>query len=343
MAPLIALALAASLAGAAEPAPKAIRVVTFNAAGIPFVHPGIWRRTQEAGKALAALGADLVGLQETWRNVDATEIAKGSGLAYSARVPRLYAFRSGLTILSRWPVLSVEETAFSSVRPSLRHFTEGEFVPSKGFLRAVIATPWGELDAYAAHTLADYPEAQYHLLRLTELFEFAEAIRARSKDRPFVILADLNAGQGNAEYDAFLDLLGLHDACEEKGKELCPDAEHEPRIDHILLAAPVARGRTVLDAPISGTNPPLRLSDHFGFAADLPRSVMTSRAKPDAKKRAAALKLIEEKVGAAMARLEERKRAHSWIPFYGAFLAARYERQLARFSAIRERAVSARP
>ena len=279
MASLSVLLLVASLARAADAPLKTIRVVTFNAAGIPLVHRGIYRRTEEAGKALAALGADIVGLQETWRNVDAEAIERGAGLPYKARVPRLYAFRTGLTILSRWPILTVEETAFSSVRPSLRHVTEGEFMASKGFLRAVVATPWGELDVYAAHTLADYTEVQYHLLRLTELYELSETILDRSKGRPFVILGDLNSGRGDREYDAFLNLLGLSDACEAGGQELCPDADHAPRIDHILLPGPVARGRKVLDAPIAGTE--LHLSDHPGFAADLPRAVMALRAKPD--------------------------------------------------------------
>lgn len=339
MAAVGVLLLAASLARAADAPPNAIRVVTFNAAGIPLVHPGIGRRTEEAGKALAALGADIVGLQETWRNADAATIEKGSGLPYKARVPRLYAFRTGLTILSRWPILSVEETAFSSVRPSLRHITEGEFMASKGFLRAVVATPWGELDVYAAHTLADYSEAQYHLLRLTELFELAETIREKSKGRPFVILGDLNSGRGDREYDAFVDLLGLSDACEKDGKDQCPDPDHSPRIDHILLAAPVARGRKVLDASIAGTE--LRLSDHPGFAADLPRAVMALRARPDPSRRAVALRQVADEVTATIARLEAHKEKTRWIPLYGAFLSARYDRQAARLSVIRERAASA--
>ena len=290
MAPLIAAVLFAASLQAAEMPPKTIRVVTFNAAGIPFVHPGIWRRMPAAGAALAAEGADIVALQETWRNVDAERIAATSGLPYSARVPRLYAFRTGLTILSRWPILSREETFFSSVRPSLRHVTQGEVVPTKGFLRAVVATPWGELDVYAAHTLADYPKVQYHLLRLTELFELSEAILERSKGRPFVILGDLNAGHGAMEYDLFLDLLGLRDLCAENGKEQCSDPSHDPRIDHILVPGPLAaRGRKILD----GVEP--RLSDHAGFAADIPRLIMASRAKPDPAKRAAALSFTDHR------------------------------------------------
>ena len=342
MATLIAVLLAASLAEAAEPPRTSIRVVTFNAAGIPLIHPRIGRRMPAAGAALAEAGADIVALQETWRNLDAAALAAASGLPHAARVPRLFAFRTGLTILSRWPILSKEESFFSSVRPSLRHVTQGETVPSKGFLRAVVATPWGELDVYAAHTLADYPEVRYHLLRLTELYELSEAILDRSRNRPFVVLGDLNAGRGDREYDLFLDLVGLRDVCEDAGRELCPDPRHSPRIDHVLVPASVpARGRTILDAPLAGVEPPLRFSDHDGFAADLPRALMSARARPDPVKRAAALRAVETTLSAAVERLAARKRRGAWIPLYGAFLSARYERQIVRLSAIRERALSA--
>ena len=209
MAPLIAALLAATLAGASEP--KAIRVLTFNAAGIPLVHPRLAERLRGAGKAIADGGYDVVGLQELWFDADSAALEAAAGLPHAARFERTIGFRTGLTILSRWPVLFEEERAFGALRPSLRHPFEGETVPGKGFLLARLATPWGELDAYAAHTLADYPEAKYGLLRLTELFELAEGVRELSKGRPFVILGDLNSGHGDAEYDLFTDLLGLSD------------------------------------------------------------------------------------------------------------------------------------
>jgi endonuclease/exonuclease/phosphatase family metal-dependent hydrolase len=318
----------------------AIRVLTFNAAGIPLVHPGVARRMRDAGRAIADGGYDIAGLQELWFDRDSAALARASGLAHAARTPRSAAFGTGLTILSRWPVTLTEERAFTAVRPSLRHPLEGEAAAGKGFLLARIATPWGELDAYAAHTLADYDEARYHLLRLTELFELAEFARERSRGRPFVILGDLNSGHGDREYDLFLDLLGLRDLCAPSGRELCADERRPKRIDHILTPGGSALGRRTLDANMESLD--LRLSDHVGFAADLPPAFMALRAKPDPKRRAAALLAVEEAMRGAMARLSERKRARAWIPFYGAFLSARYERQAARFAAIGERARSAR-
>jgi endonuclease/exonuclease/phosphatase family metal-dependent hydrolase len=298
------------------------------------VHPDVARRMKGAGRAIAEGGFDIAGLQELWFDRDSAALAGASGLSHAARTPRSVAFGTGLTILSRWPITLTEERAFTAIRPSLRHPLEGEAAAAKGFLLARVATPWGDLDAYAAHTLADYDEARYPLLRLTELFELAEFVRERSAGRPFVILGDLNSGHGDREYDLFLDLLGLRDLCAPAGAELCGDPRHAKRIDHVLVRGALeARARRVLDDS---------LSDHSGYAADLPRALMSTRAEAGSKRRTAALLAVEEAMSGAMDRLTERKRASAWIPFYGAFLAARYDRQAARFAAIRERALSAR-
>lgn len=334
MAPLIGLLLAASLAGAAETPPKTIKVLTFNAAGIPLVHPRLAKRLVGAGKAISDGGYDIAGLQELWRDKDSDSLAAASGLPHAARFHRRVAFRTGLTILSRWPIVRSEERAFTTVRPSLRHLFQGETVPAKGFLFARVATPWGELDVYDAHTLADYRETKYRMLRLTELFELAEGVRELSKDHPFVILGDLNSGRGDDEFGLFLDLLGLDDPCAPDGLERCGDARRPKRIDHILVAGRLdAAAARVFDDS---------LSDHSGFAVGLPRALMSLRAEPDSKRRAAALLAVEAETGDAIERLEGEGRSAAWIPLYGAFVSARYARQASRLKAIRERAASAR-
>lgn len=334
MAPLIGLLLAASLAGAAEPPPTTITVLTFNAAGIPLVHPRLGQRLLGSGKAIADGGFDIAGLQELWRDKDSGALAAASGLPHAVRFHRRLAFRTGLTILSRWPIVRSEERAFTAVRPSLRHLAQGEAVAGKGFLFARIGTPWGELDVYDAHTLADYRETKYRMLRLTELFELAEGVLELSAGRPFVILGDLNSGHGDREYDLFLDLLGLTDPCAPAGLEDCGDPRRPKRIDHALVPGRLeARATRVFDDS---------LSDHSGFSADLPRTLMSLRAKPDSMRRAAALRAVEDEASAAVERLEAEGRKRSWIPLYGAFVSARYARQAARLRAIRERAASAR-
>ncbi|MCR4294429.1 MAG: hypothetical protein NUW21_02770, partial [Elusimicrobia bacterium] len=94
-----------------------------------------------------------------------------------------------------------------------------------------------------------------------------------------------------------------------------------------------ATGRLALDEA---------LSDHPGVAAELPPALLSLRAKPGAKRRAAALLAVEEALSGAVERLARKKRDAAWIPLYGAFLAARYDRQAARLAALRERASTAR-
>ena len=334
MAPLIVLLLAASLARAAETPPKTIKVLTFNAAGIPLVHPRLAKRLHGSGRAIADGGSDIAGLQELWRDKDSAALAAASGLPHAARFRRRVAFRTGLTILSRWPIVLTEERAFTAVRPSLRHLAQGEAVAGKGFLLARVATPWGELDVYDAHTLAAYGETKYRMLRLTELFELAEGVLELSGARPFVILGDLNSGHGDREYDLFLDLLGLSDPCAPEGTEVCGDPRRPKRIDHVLVPGPLeAKASRVFDDS---------LSDHSGFSAVLPRALMALRARPDPTRRLEALRAVEQEASAAIERLEAAGRGAAWIPLYGAFVSARYARQAGRLRAIRERAASAR-
>lgn len=286
-----------------------------------------------AGRAVAKAGYDVVGLQELWFDRDSAAFAAAAGMPHAARVSRRYGFRSGLTILSRWPIIKSEGRAFSTVRPSLRHFFQGETIPSKGFLFARVSTPWGELDVYDAHTLADYRETKYRLLRMTELFELAQSVSELSTGRPFLILGDLNSGHGDRDFDVFLDLLGLHDPCAPAGPELCGDPAREKRIDHVLLPGSIAsKAERVLEGQ----------SDHNGFAAELPRGLMALRAKPDPKRREAALRAVEEAAARGIERLENERDRAGWIPLYGAFLSARYARQTGRLKAIMERASSAR-
>lgn len=315
----------------AAAAALALKALTFNAAGIPLVHERVSERVVEAARRVKAEGYDLVGLQELWFDGDAAAFQREAGLEGSARAGGPW-FGSGLMVLSRWPVVATAHAAFSAVRPSLRHPLEGEALADKGWLMARVATPKGELDVYSAHTVADYPEAHNRFIRLTELYELSEAIREHSAGRAFVVLGDLNSGRGDPEFDAFMDLLGLADACEPRGREACADPDRTRRIDHILTASPLAAKGTLV---LAGEP---RLSDHFGFAADLGTAVFSQRLKPDPKRRAAALAAVADACDGAIKRLFEQTMKEAWVPLVGAGLSARYALQIRRLEAIRERA-----
>jgi len=339
----LAAALLLCAASASAKTPARLRVLTFNAAGIPLVHPRIRQRVAAMGRAFARDEYDIIGLQEVWLQSDSERLAQGSGLPYKARTDAAaLTVGTGLTILSRWPILAVKEREFSALRPSLRNLPQGEPLAHKGFMMARVKTPWGELDVYDAHTISDYPSSQYEALRLTQLYDLAEGVLELSSGRPFVILGDLNTGPGKRDYELFMALTGVRDLCRGGGRELCGDPKRPWRIDNIFvppgrLNAPARR---VLDRPIEGLLPPLNYSDHSGFAADVSPALLSMRAHPNNVRRTAALRTVSETMTRMIGRLNERKRA--WIPLYGAYLAARYDRQIAVLAAFRERAISAR-
>jgi endonuclease/exonuclease/phosphatase family metal-dependent hydrolase len=313
---------------AAEPA--RVRVLTMNAAALPLVHARVGERMDGIGAAIAADAYDVVGLQELWLDRHFTRLAKRAALPHAVRSRRF----SGLAILSRWPVSGTEELAFSALRPSWLAVSNGEPAASKGALRAVVATPWGPLDVYSAHAIANYGRPDYEALRLTELFELAEFVLERSKGRAYVVLADLNAGHGKADYDVFAGLLGARDACRDGEKELCGDERRGgKRIDFVLYSG--------------GPRPPARavladLSDHNGYAADLGTANLKPAAPPDPKRRKAALEALEARLSRMIERLNALALKRSWIPVYGSVAAARYARQAAILAGLRERAATAR-
>ncbi len=309
MASLIALLLAASVQAAT------VRVLTMNVAALPLVHANVGSRIDGIGAEIAAGGYDVVGLQELWLDRHANRLAKAAALPHVVRSRRF----SGLSILSRWPVSETEELTFSALRPSWLAIGNGEPAAAKGVLRAVVATPLGPLDVYAAHAIANYGAPDYESLRLTELFELAEFVLARSKGRAYVVLADLNTGRGKPDFEVFMDLLGARDAG--------PAAER--KIDFVLYSGgPEPDARAVLEG----------LSDHKGYAADL----APAAAAPDRKRREAALAAFDARVSRMIERLNAAAAKVSWIPLWGSLAARRYERQAAILTGLRERAASAK-
>lgn len=326
-------------------AAAALHVLTLNAAGIPFVHPGLGARLSAIGEHIRASAYDVVALQELWRDKDAARLADAAGLPYRARVDGGLRVGTGLSILSRYPIETTREARFTC-SPSLFRLMEGEALASKGVLMARIKTPRGSLDVYDLHLVADYPDSRYFTIRLTQAFEAAQAVERWSKDRAFIVLGDLNASPTDPEYRAFVDLLGLDDAClGGHGDDSCgaTNDEDKKRLDQVFVPqglARAARARSVLAEPIPGTN--LRYSDHEGVAADLSPAVLGRRLDFDRRRRLDALMHIEAAIGRMQGELGCRRAARSWIPVYGLVIDWRYERQIQRLEAVRARVETAR-
>jgi endonuclease/exonuclease/phosphatase family metal-dependent hydrolase len=323
---------------------RLLKALTFNAAGIPIVHSYWNERRASIGEKLREGQYDLVVLQETWFDKDALALAESAGLTYYTRYERNISFGTGLTILSRYPIIEKHQRPFTC-RPSALRWMSGESVANKGILMVRVQTPQGPLDVYTAHLTAQYPEAKYRTLRWSQIYELSEMVMEFSAGRPFLIMGDLNTAPEEPGYKLLIDLLGLEDACMDKGKDVCgvTVAEDNARIDHIL--GPRGPGRfgaahTAFSGNLPGTK--IAYSDHLALEDEIDSRIMSRRLNPDSKARGAALQTIESSIDRMTAAMVARLLARSWIPVYGVLLVTRYEHQIAQLAEIGARAESAR-
>ncbi len=325
-------------------AERLLKALTFNAAGIPIIHPHWNERRAAIGEKLREGGYDLVVLQETWLDKDALALAEGAGLPYYTRYQRSISVGTGLTILSRYPILEKHERPFTC-RPSALRWMSGESVANKGVLMVRIETPKGPLDVYTAHLTAQYPQAKYTTLRWTQFYELSEMVEEFSAGRPFLIMGDLNTAPDEPGYRLLVDLLGLEDACMQKGKDLCgiTVADDGQRIDYIMGPRGPGRfglARTALSGSLPGTS--IEYSDHLALEDEIDDRLMSRRLAPDPKARAAALQSLESGISAMTEAMLVRLKARSWLPVYGFLILTRYEHQIAQLADIAARAESAR-
>lgn len=298
----------------------AMQVMTFNAAGIPFIHPRWRQRRQAIAQALRQSPYDLIALQEVWGRSDAGRLAQASGRPYWARVPSGLFGGNGLLILSRFPVIETRHKDFSCAPSSLSQLRYGEFIARKGALAARVKTPQGEIDVYDTHFVSDYPQANHSSWRQSQIFEFFEMVENFSRDKPVLILADLNVGPQDEDYRLLRDLLGLEDSCLRKGLEICGisnDAAGK-RIDHILVpdGAPMSfHPRLDLTQPIAGLGIPY--SDHKAVAAELGPAILTRHLRPDVRRQTRALEIMQTSLRLLKKSVISQANGRKWIPLYG--------------------------
>jgi endonuclease/exonuclease/phosphatase family metal-dependent hydrolase len=160
-------------------------------------------RFAEIGRQLAQSPYDVVALQELWDSPSA-EILKHARFPFMAPkcfTPGLLG-KSGLAIISRHPIVSVEERPFSN-RVGVERFVR------KGMLRALI-----ELEdqqrcyVYTAHALSPPEPATRQLLseeracrvRIRQFDELAAFMRSGDPTIPTIVLGDFNCQSGDKDY-----------------------------------------------------------------------------------------------------------------------------------------------
>jgi endonuclease/exonuclease/phosphatase family metal-dependent hydrolase len=259
-----------------------VRVLTWNL----WWRFGPWERRRPAIAAtLAALGPDVVALQEVWGEPGGTnfaaELAEGLGFdsAYAARL-ELDGVQFGNAVLSRWPITSSTPTPL----PAPPEADEQRLV-----LRADVDGPRGPLQVFSTHLNWRF---DHSAVRQQQVRAIAEVVAgARPRTYPPVLCGDFNAVPDSDEIRMLtgraagpVEGLVFHDAWEaaddggpghtwsNANPYAVLDLEPDRRIDYVLVGWPKAGGaghvtscEVVGTSPVDGVVP----SDHYGVLAEL--------------------------------------------------------------------------
>jgi endonuclease/exonuclease/phosphatase family metal-dependent hydrolase len=289
-----AVALVAALwsSAAAAETPVVVRVVSFNA-----LHGGPWsgftgdghrleRRLELVAESLAALRPDVVALQEAsvsrrLGNVPArlaerlglhhvyapaTSHVFGDGLL-SRLVVGALGFHEGPAILSRFPITAWDVHAL----PRCERYLDPRIV-----IRARLATQWGVLDVFSAHTSRDPCQVR----------RVAEIVGQHRNGIPSLLMGDFNNVETSAAIRALTDDAGFIDSYRHanpgaRGVTVWqrvdgPFATASRRVDYVFLVpglhltGRVRASRVILDTPqqlADGTT--LWPSDHYGVLTEV--------------------------------------------------------------------------
>ncbi len=225
-----------------------LTIITMNCLGLPVPVPGLRRRLQALGHALATAGADVACLQEVgrWRHLallrhDETVWPVAIALQYP------YAPKGGLVTLARLPVT---ETGYSTFRERGRRvgMHAPERIQGKGILRTVIEAGERHVVVLNTHLAANYSARwsytnPYARVERAQLRELAAAVQAVPSETMVVVAGDLNVPRGSWLYHEFLLEAGLYDPMGESTEPTYRPLGGMPAraaqaLDHVLVRSP---------------------------------------------------------------------------------------------------------
>ncbi len=286
------LALVAAPAARADEPPLPIRVVTFNAWGVPVGSENKEARLARIGAALAELKPDVVALQELWSKDDLDAVQRdlaAAGLRHAERFPS--RFGSGLLVASRWQ-LSTAQFQRYALGGKPHAVWHADWWGGKGAARMRVNTPYGAVLLVDTHLHARYGSEEYLPTQLSQALElaavagdagsdqWAEAMRADAKSfearLPLILAGDLNCGNGDLPFELLCARSGLSPAAPDLG------------IDWVLLrsgtvlALKTRRVARALVEPVDlGDGVTGRLSDHPAIVVDLELRRLTAPPRVD--------------------------------------------------------------
>jgi endonuclease/exonuclease/phosphatase family metal-dependent hydrolase len=276
-----------------------LRIATLNI----WNKSGPWQaRLEVIRHGVAALGADVIGLQEVLRlapnglaafvptseTCQATEIAEGLGyrIAYAPATSYGGGLLFGNALLSRFPILAAQGF-------ELPHLESGE---KRSLLYTLLQTPFGELPVFVTHLNWKLHHGYVRLAQVKAIAEHvAKLAPINGEALPPVLMGDFNA-EPDADEIRYLRGLSVQDGKTVffadawlYGADGSPGATfarenvyaqqaHEPsrRIDYVFVRGPdrTFRGepihtRLAFHEPEPGAEGPVWPSDHYGVVTDV--------------------------------------------------------------------------
>ena len=260
-------------------------VLTMNALGLPVPVPGLRRRLQALGRALAASAADVVCLQEVgrWRHLTLLrqdEQVWPHALAFAYP----YAPKGGLVTLSRLDVAGPDYQPFKE-RGRTVGLHAAERFQGKGVLLTPVVVGGRRVVVLNTHLAANY-SAQwsytnpYAKVERAQMRELAAIVDAIAPETIVVVAGDFNVPRGSWIYHEFRAAAGLLDPLGDSHEPTYRPLPGMPAraaqaLDHIFVRAPaglVVQARAELcfrDQMLLAHGLTGYLSDHLGVRLTL--------------------------------------------------------------------------
>ncbi len=245
-------------------APERLRVLTWNAWGLPAVSTNLEARMAALPDAIAKLDPDVVLLQEIWAESDGLTIKRGldrHGYHYTSHLAHTQYGMTGLFTASKLPLKNVGFLPFASGRIG-HSFWHLEWIASKGIGTFLVQTALGAVEVQNTHLQAQYDTDSYDAERLSQASEIL--LMHQDWSHPLVLGGDFNSGAEELPRQALLDLDELR------------DTTPSPRPDTIYvrsggnLRIRVVETRQALTEPVRLENGVTTvLSDHPAVVVDL--------------------------------------------------------------------------
>jgi endonuclease/exonuclease/phosphatase family metal-dependent hydrolase len=205
------VAVICALPSARADAPTRLRVLSWNAWGLPAVSTNLQARMAALPDAIAKLDPDVVLLQEIWAESDGLTIKRGlerHGYRYASHLAHTKYGMTGLFTATKLPLKNVGFLPFASGRIG-HSFWHLEWIASKGIGTFLLQTPLGEVELQNTHLQAQYDTDSYDAERLSQASEIL--LMHQDWSLPLVLGGDFNCGAEELPRQALLHLNELRD------------------------------------------------------------------------------------------------------------------------------------